>query len=353
MMEKQFGEFLAGEGYIRIPSNLPEFTIYFRMENNYVNVLHVIDYQKNLYISDDQYLHVKDKIRELFREKGILTIHILSLIICSDVQRAKQLCGEDTQCWIIDPDERRLMVYENQVSDFYGMKDRLDYFLSHADAEYADEADTEKEALSTKGIKRKIQIPYVTLLLVLSNIFIFVICTFTGTLVYNKGAFGALDVIEGKQYYRILTSMFLHGDINHLVSNMVVLYYLGESVEHYFGRLRYIILYLAAGVSGAMLSMCYELLTGSYISSVGASGAIFGIIGAVFVLVVVHKGHWEQISMGRLLFMLAYSLYSGLAATNVNNAAHIGGFFGGALITYVLWILQKMKSNRNGDSYEN
>ena len=66
MVERQLDEFFTEEGYVGIPSNLPEFTIYFRMENSYVNVFHVVNYRKNLYISGDQYLHIKEKIRNLF-----------------------------------------------------------------------------------------------------------------------------------------------------------------------------------------------------------------------------------------------------------------------------------------------
>lgn len=342
MVEVQLGEFLAEEGYLKIPSNLPEFTIYFRMENNYVNVFHVINYRQNLYISEDQYLHLKDKIRELFTEKGVNHIHILSLIISRDLHKARQLYADDTQCWIVDPYESRLVIYENQVNDFYGMKDKIEYFLSHADMRAAE---TCVQKPKESRISEKKQIPYMTAFLVLVNILIFMICTFTGDLLYNIGAFGALDILERKEYYRIFTSMFLHGDINHLVSNMVVLYYLGEAVEKYFGSLRYGLLYLVAGICGALLSMLYEVVSGSFSSSVGASGAVFGIIGAVFLLVVVHKGYWKQISIGRLLFMLAYSLYSGFVASNINNAAHIGGFLSGTLVAFILWFLQKIKRN--------
>ena len=128
MLRQRLEDFLTEEGYMKIPSNLPEFTIYFRMENNYVNVFHVIDYKKNLYISADEYQHIKGKIKDLFKEKGIHNIHILSLIIGEEIERAKQLSMGDSMCWILEPYDRRLVIYENQVSDFYGMKDKLEFF---------------------------------------------------------------------------------------------------------------------------------------------------------------------------------------------------------------------------------
>ena len=354
MIEEQLGRFLAEEGYTMIPSNLPEFTIYFRMENNYVNVFHVISYQKNLYISEDQYSHIKDKIKDLFKEKGINNIHILSLILSQDMQKAKQLCAGDVQCWIIDPCDRRLIIYENQINDFYGMKGKLEYFLSHMDTLPKVEAATD---LSFGNfIKVKKQIPYMTAFFVLINVLVFIICTFTGDLLYNIGAFSASHIMQEKEYYRLFTSMFLHWDINHLVSNMIVLYYLGEVVEKKFGPWRYGIIYLVAGICGNLLSVSYELYAELHILSVGASGAVFGIIGALLILVIVHKGHLDQITFGRLLFMAAYSLYSGFASSEINNAAHVGGFLSGMVIALVLWIIHRVKVvfiNRNEERYEN
>ena len=99
--------------------------------------------------------------------------------------------------------------------------------------------------------------PYVTIFLVTANILIFLICTFTKNLLYNVGAFNAGMFWEDREYYRILTSIFLHWDVDHLVSNMIVLYYLGEVVEKYFGRVKYSIIYLFAGISGNLLSAVY------------------------------------------------------------------------------------------------
>lgn len=335
MLKQQLEFFLAEEGYAKIPSNLPEFTIYYQMENNYVNVFHVIDYRQNIYISEDQYLHIKEKIKDLFKEKGIHNIHVLSLIISADIQRAKRLYADDAMCWILEPFEQRLVIFENQVSDFYGMKEKMEYFLSHI----------EQEQIPSAPLKERKKLSYVTISLVFINIIIFLLCTFTEEVLYNIGAFSAAAFIEQREYYRIFTSMFLHWDINHLVSNMIVLYYLGEVVEKYFGAVRYSVIYLAAGICGNLLSMIYEIYTGVQIESVGASGAIFGIIGALLILVLVHKGHLEQITTGRLLFMISYSLYSGFVGSNINNAAHIGGLVSGIILAFIFWILKKPKTN--------
>ncbi len=341
MVKKQLEYYFTEEGYHKIPSNLPEFTIFFHLENNYVNVFHIIEYRNDLYISEDQYIHIKETITQFFKEKGITNVHILSLILCEDSTKAKMLCKEDPFCWMIDPHNNRLIVYENQVSDFYGMRGKLEYLLSHPL-----EIPIEEPEFQPKDKKKRKQRPYVTISIVAINIIIFIICTFTGNLLYNKGAFSALNIIEDNEYYRILSCIFLHWDMDHLLSNMLILYYLGEVVEKHFGHVRYGIIYFAAGIFGNLLSMSYEIYTDYYILSAGASGAVFGVIGALLLLVLVHKGHSEQITLGRLLFMIAYSLYSGFVGSNINNAAHIGGFLSGVGVAFVFWFIGYLRKNR-------
>lgn len=367
MVERQLDRFFAGEGYTAIPSNLPEFKIYYRMESTYVNVFHVIYYRQGLYISKDQYLHIKEKIKELFLEKGISQIHILSLIICGDGAKARQLSMDDAMCWILDPYENRLMVFENQVSDFYGMKNRIEDFLAHLEQKDAQEemagegfqpetgqktykapvvAPDGENAVSYEITQKTYKVPVVTASLVAVNILVFILCTFTGDLLYNIGAIGVEEFVWKKEYYRIFTSMFLHWDINHLVSNMLVLYYLGEVVEGQFGPVRYGILYLEAGIGGDLLSIVCKFYLGPTSHSVGASGAVFGVIGALIVLVISHKGHLGEISAGRLVFMVAYSLYSGFVGINIDNAAHIGGFLSGMAIAFAYWLYDRLKTGK-------
>lgn len=337
MVKQQLDDFLDREGYTKIPSNLPEFTVHFHMENNYVNVLHIIDYREGLYISEDQYDLLKNKIKTLFAEKGIMNIHILSLILSKDIEKSKRLCAQDSFCWILNPLEERLVIYENQVSDFYGMKEAIEKWLANIPA-------LEYKAEKREETKKKL--PGVTIFLVSVNVLVFILCTFTGEMLYNKGTFSALNIIMDRQYYRIFTSIFLHWDIDHLISNMLILYYLGEVVEKHFGHIKYAVAFCATGIFGNILSMSYELYTNSYAQSAGASGAVFGMIGVLLLLVIVHRGRFKQITIGRMLFMVSYSLYSGFVGSNINNAAHIGGFLSGVGCGFILWLITAAKENR-------
>lgn len=357
MISEQIEHLFTRNGYDKVPSNLPEFTFYYRRENQAAIVIHVIRYRPDLYISTDQYAHLKEKIAEFMHTKGEQEVHLLSLILCDDTIKARQLCADDRFCWVIDTRINRLLIYEEQVSDFYGWKGILEEFLLHPDRVIMEEdpysAGRDADSPYSAGMKRDgdrtwiKNLPLVNICLVAANVIVFLICTFTGDLLYNKGASGVIFLIEDQSYYRLVTSMFLHADIGHLFSNMIILYYVGEIVEKRLGHLRYAVLYFLSGIAGNVLSMGYELLWSDFFSSVGASGAVFGVQGALLLLVILYRGRLESLSVGRVAFMTAFSLYCGFTSTNVNNAAHVGGVLMGFALAAVFCFLGKRASRSN------
>ncbi len=340
MTTEQLDELFFSYGYYKIPSNLPEFVFYCHREMQAVNVIQVIDYRQNPYISEDQYFHLKEKIIEFFRQKGEKEIHVMSLILCADTQKAKNLCLCDSFCWIINMTENRLIVHESQISDFYGWKGILeDYLFALPDRSgetVQENQPIERNSWDRQGISR---LALVNIILVAVNVILFLICTFTGDLLYNKGALGVMYIVEDKAYYRIVSSMFLHWDLQHLFSNMIVLYYVGAVVERRIGHIPYAIVYFLAGIAGNIFSIGYQVFLGEDIVSAGASGAVFGVEGALLFLIIMHHGRLESMTAGRVAFAIAFSLYCGFTSTNVNNAAHIGGVLMGFASAAVICLI--------------
>lgn len=363
MTSEQVEHLFYENGYMKTPSNLPEFTFYWRKENQGITVIFVIDYRREIYISIDQYAHMKEKIIEFFQAKGESEIHMLSLILSPDTEKTKKLCVSDSFCWMIDMNAGRLLIYENQVDDFYGLRRVLENFIAQESFSTGDgglnpkaERLFDREVRSAGKWSRAwiAKLPWVNICLVAVNVFVFLICTFTGELLYNKGAFGVLEIMEDRSYYRMVTSMFLHSDIHHLFSNMIVLYYVGEIVEKKVGHIPYAIIYFLSGIAGDILSMGYELWSGEYYSSVGASGAVFGVEGALFLLIILHRGKMEHVTMGRLAFAIVFSLYCGFTGSYVNNAAHIGGVLMGFAATAVIVMLHPhIRTGKDRDINEN
>lgn len=341
MVFEQLERLLTEQGFGKVASNLPEFSFFFRVENTCVNVLYVIDYKQGLYITQDQYWHIRGKIKDFLHIKGLNDIHILSLLICEDVEKVKQFCVNDAFCWLIDPVRNKLLIYENQVLDFYGMKNILEEFLFDISQTPFEGNEVSGAEDSTIGIFRSkcITVPWMNIILVSINVILFIVCTFTDDLLYNIGTFGVMDLIENGEWYRIFTSMFLHSDVQHLVSNMLILYYIGNVVEKHVGHLSYMIIYFLSGLAGNIFSAGYELYTANYISSLGASGAVFGIEGAMLMLAILNKGKITEITAGRLAFAIAFSLYCGFTSSYVNNMAHIGGVLMGFATTGIFWLI--------------
>lgn len=328
-------------GYTKIPSNLPEFNFYCHREVQGINVLHVIDYRPGLYISEDQYAHLKEKISEFFQLRGEREIHVMTLILCADTGKARKLCESDSLCWIIDAQAYRLLIHETQAADFYGWKDILEGYLFSLAQERRKKAEPDGASKKTGSPGT---LPWANIILVAVNVIVFLICTFTGDLLYNKGAFCVAGLLQEGQIYRLFTSMFLHWNVEHLISNMIVLYYVGAIVERELGILPYTAIYLLSGLAGNIFSLGYELFVNLYGSSAGASGAVFGVEGALLLLVMTHRGRLETMTAGRVAFAVAFSLYCGFTSVGVNNAAHVGGVLMGFTAAAAIVGCKRMRS---------
>ncbi|MDR2678609.1 MAG: rhomboid family intramembrane serine protease [Zoogloeaceae bacterium] len=146
----------------------------------------------------------------------------------------------------------------------------------------------------------------------------------------------AFEVQHGESW-RLLTATFLHSGFAHLFFNMFALAIVGPTVERLFGRLGYTLIYLGAGLAGSALSLSFAAQAHL---SVGASGAIFGVMAALLTGMVQHRDKLPEVFGQRMIVGLgiftAYSLFSGFRGENVDNAAHVGGLIGGALLALAL-----------------
>ncbi|MCC8150999.1 MAG: rhomboid family intramembrane serine protease [Lachnospiraceae bacterium] len=156
------------------------------------------------------------------------------------------------------------------------------------------------------------------------------------------GAMYPPAVLYGGEWYRLVTSAFIHFGISHLINNMVLLVCLGSYLERAYGKVRFLIFYLVCAVGSSLVSMGHMLYTGDIAVSGGASGVIFGMIGALLFLVLKNKGRFEDLSLRRFLLMMALSLYYGFSTTGVDNAAHVGGLIVGFLVGMIYFFLEKL-----------
>lgn len=141
------------------------------------------------------------------------------------------------------------------------------------------------------------------------------------------------ESIRAGELWRFITPVFLHGSLMHIFFNMYALFNIGSFLERQFGHGRFFLLYFLSGFAGNVFSF---LLTGEGSISVGASTAVFGLIGAQAVFLYQNRelfGDLARQMMGSTIFIIAINLFIGLSP-RIDNWGHIGGLLGGALFAW-------------------
>lgn len=187
-----------------------------------------------------------------------------------------------------------------------------------------------------------------TILLAAVNVIVFLVLSFLGMtedgeFMLKHGAMYVPYLIQRGEYYRLFSSMFLHFGYDHLVNNMIVLVAMGWNLELDIGKVKFLIVYFVSGLAGNVLSAWWDIQTGSMAISAGASGAIFGIIGALLYVAIRNRGRIGDISGRGLVFMIVLTLYYGFTSGGVDNMAHIGGLLAGFLSGALLYRKRKEK----------
>lgn len=186
----------------------------------------------------------------------------------------------------------------------------------------------------------KSKVPYITYFLIAVNAIFYVVPMLLGSDVYQY----IIDAycihgpsIRAGQYYRLLTGIFLHGNIVHLLFNCYALYVLGGQIESFFGKFKYIIIYLFSGLTGSLLSIT---LSGN-VGSIGASGAIFGLMGALLYFGYHYRVYLGNVIKSQIVPLILLNLAIGFISSGIDNWGHIGGLIGGIVITMALGVKEK------------
>lgn len=180
--------------------------------------------------------------------------------------------------------------------------------------------------------------PSITYTLIILNIVMYIVMTlFGGTEnIANLVRFGAKYspyIING-QYWRLITPMFIHIGLQHLLINMITLYFLGTLLENIFGKTRFLIIYLVSGICGNIASFAFNFSS----ISAGASTALFGMFGSFLMLGESFRRNPYLQTMSRQFFLLVIlNIFFGMFG-NSDLAGHLGGLVSGFLLSYVVGV---------------
>lgn len=183
----------------------------------------------------------------------------------------------------------------------------------------------------------KIKYPLITYALIILNILLYFVPLLTNSydsLVNNFCIYAPL--IRVGEYYRLFTGAFLHANILHLAFNCYALYIIGSQLESFIGKTRYIIVYFFSILTASLFSMVF-----SSAPSIGASGAIFGLMGSLVYFGYHYRVYLGNIIKSQIIPLIVINLAIGALSSGIDNAAHIGGLIGGCLITVALGIKYK------------
>ncbi len=180
--------------------------------------------------------------------------------------------------------------------------------------------------------------PFITYALILINVIVFILSAFNDTILPMFAVNREL-IVDFGQYYRLFTGMFLHAGILHLLFNMYALYIIGMQLESFLGKWKYLIVYLLSGLGASLLSIFF-----SNGFSVGASGAIFGLMGALLYFGYHYRVYLDSVVKSQIIPLIILNLILGFTLTGIDNWAHIGGLVSGVLATMAVGV--KYKSTR-------
>ncbi len=183
---------------------------------------------------------------------------------------------------------------------------------------------------------------YVNGAIIAANMLYFIFLEWAGStedtyfMLEHGAMFGPAVAVRG-EYWRLVTSMFMHFGIHHIVNNMLILYVLGGSLERALGKIKYLLFYFMCGIGANAVSLAVNLWKDQRVVSAGASGAVFGVIGGLLYAVMVNRGRLENLDARQLVIMVLFSLYSGFTSSSVNNVAHVSGLAVGILMSMILY----------------
>lgn len=192
------------------------------------------------------------------------------------------------------------------------------------------------EAEKAEEVFRKKK-PILTTILVLLNILIFFGSTIFGAydnFIQEFAVYGPF--IRGGEYYRLLTGAFLHADIMHLLFNCYALYIVGSQMESFLGKGKFVIVYVFSAILGSLTSITFNQG-----ASVGASGAIFGLLGSMLYFGYHYRVYLGSVLKSQIIPLIILNLALGFFGSGIDNFAHIGGLISGILITVSVGVKYK------------
>lgn len=243
---------------------------------------------------------------------------VLNLVIGAHSSEALEYCKSKSNCWYLDKVDRKIYLFDNQISDFNNLRKDLEKWIEQKGIEFPKEI----QANTVKSFS----VPAFIISIVC---FVMFILFSFGVLDPQDMVLNIFTLVQDNEWYRLLTYSLSHTGVAHLMMNLLMLNVISPYTEKYYGKVIYVLGYLISGVVAGLFSMAYSNYFQNYYSTLGASGAIYGLVGMTLFSVIMNWRQFNNSFWGRLIFAIVIVLLGGLTSSGVDHFAHIGGFLSG------------------------
>lgn len=325
--------------YQVFPTDSEQVKMYGTFSGGCLYLINVIQLDEGYTYSKELFAYYKDITSRQFGHVNASKIILLNLLITKKPMEIYESINYmpdfdqdliDIQ-WLIHQEESKLIIPKEQVKKVLGLERDLKRLLEVG----------EESITGPKTIYKDHKTPYITYSLMVINICFWILLEISGgsrnhEALIRYGAILSQTFFTGQEYYKLLTSMFLHIGLMHLLYNLFGLYIFGSRIELYMKPWKFLVIYIGAGLTGGMLSVAVDYLMGHATIAAGASGAIYGVMGALLVYTKIYRRHFEGLNTYIILLMIVVGFGMGIMTPGVGNLAHLGGLMGGALISLLL-----------------
>ncbi len=310
------------------------------LDNNYKIVRIVSHHIHNKEQLDFDKFKLSKIVKQVKRKTLSFKVKVLS--IYTDIEDEKILNNDDVLITkekdINNP--KLVSAFPDIVEKTNRKEDGLEYFIKVTDN--INKKNEKRNKIAEKIFSYKQ--PIVTYIIMAICIILFILMELSGGSTNSQTLlkYGAnLDVlVKNGEYYRLFTCIFLHIGIMHLLCNMYSLYIIGREVENLFGKIKYIIIFILSGIFGSIMSLAFTHNT----ISAGASGAIFGLLGALLYFGMHYRTYLGETIKRSIIPIIVINLIIGFFAEGIDLAAHIGGLVGGVLVAMMVGVPDKSKT---------
>lgn len=345
--------FIVSENYTPIIIKGIDDEVWLENKNNEYSIIRIVTRK---IINKEQYdydiLKTKHIAKQLKRKLLDFSMNVLSIYLDKNFYTNKIDNFDEKYISILIKDEDDFINNEYINKAYKNLRDKFVY--KEEGFELISKLTKEIEEKNIKeGQERekymKNNKPIITYILIFINIVMFVLMYMLGNGSENTNTlidFGANYILLTKagEYYRLITSGFLHIGVIHLLLNMYSLYIVGTQVEYFYGKVKYIIIYLFSLIMGSLFTVA---LSSVNTVSAGASGAIFGLLGSILYFGVKYRGYIGNSLVNQIVPVVVLNLIIGFTTPGIGNAAHIGGLIGGYLISMAVGIGIDKKEQRS------